>query len=136
MEHQLLTRSDIEYENFRNHEAGYTQVCIFTKIDGAWHVMAKSIVKAIIEKEYAYGKDPYVAKMIEVFEGHLQYFHIADVSILRRVWNPPAGNFNKVTFVPLVVFVARLSDVFPEIEGDDLIDLQVQLKEILTKLGD
>ena len=134
MEYPLLKASDIKTHYFRNQEAGYSQACLFTNLDGVWFVMAKSVVKAIIEKEYLQGKDPFIDKIIEVFGSQVSYFQIRDKSILQKVWSPPSGDFRSVTFVPIKELIPNLSEIFSEVEEEDLLDAQDQLKGFLDKI--
>jgi len=133
MDYPLLKPKDINIHYLRNENAGYSQAGLFTKMDGTWLVMAKSIVKTIVEKDYGYKKDPYIERIIEELDGNLYFFQIRDKKTLQRVWDTAAGDFNRVVFVPAHELITKLAEIFPEIDDEILLPVIAKVEEFLDK---
>jgi hypothetical protein len=135
MEYSLLKSADIKTHYLRNEEVGYSQACLLTHTDGAWLVMAKSIVKTIVEKDYGYRKDPYIKRIITALDGQLYFFQVRDKKVLQRVWDSASGDFNRVVFAPARELMTKLPEIFPEVDEDILLSVKAQLEEVLDKLS-
>lgn len=133
MPYPLLTSKDIITIYFKNNEYGYSFPYIFTTIDGEHYVMAKSVVRGVIDIDYNYGKDPYIDRVEKLFPLDIRYFEIKDKEILLKVWDK-AGNFPAIIFVKIGTLLQRLKEVFLELQDDRIYDIKIQLHSMTDKL--
>ena len=134
MPYPLLTSKDINTIYFKNNEYGYSCPYIFTAINGELYVMAKSVVRGVIDIDYKYGKDPYIDRLEKLFPIEIRYFEIKDKEILLKVWDK-AGNFPAIIFVKISALLPRLKVVFSELPDDRINDISNQLHSMIDKLN-
>jgi hypothetical protein len=134
MSYPLLTSKDISTSYFKNSELGYSLPLIVTTIDGEAFVMAKSVVRWLIESNYKYGKDPFINSIEKLCVADIMYFEIKDKEILLKVWDK-SGNFPAIIFVKIRTLLSRLKEVFPELSDDTINDISKHLKSVVEKVS-
>jgi hypothetical protein len=127
MLYPVLTQKDVSIKYLKNVEYGYTSPIISTAINNERYVMAKSVVRFVIEKKYKYGKDPYINRIERLLSREVTYFEIKDKNILLKVWDK-AGNFPSIIFVKLNTLLPILNEVFPDLSEDNINYIEEQLQ--------
>jgi hypothetical protein len=127
MSYPLLTSKDISTSYFKNNEFGFSLPLIVTTIEGETFVMAKSVVRWVIESNYKYGKDPFIDSIEKLCAADIMYFEIKDKEILLKVWDK-SGNFPAIIFVKIITLLSRLKEVFNELSDDTINDISKHLK--------
>ena len=130
MKYPSLSSKDTKIIYFHNIKAGYKQAFIFIANIKPLYVMAKSVVKGVIEKDYPYRSDPYIYKIKKSLPNDVLYYKITDTELLKKVWDRTTGNYSAVTFVKVDALLLILSEVFPELGTDALLSLKNQLHGI------
>lgn len=134
MTNPTLDPQKVRYKIFRNNSYHYSQTFIFVKKNDKWFVMAKSVVRGVIETDYPYNKDPYIKRIIEILPDSIAYFDIKNIGIIRRVWDPPKGKFGAVVFVATEDLMASLPETFSDLSSETHADIGIQISVMLGEL--
>lgn len=129
MSNPVLTQKDVSIKYLKNVDYGYTSPIISTAINNDKYVMAKSVVRFVIDENYKYGKDPYIDRIESLLACEVKYFEITDRNILLKVWDK-AGNFPSIIFVKLNSLLLILNEVFPGLSKDSINYIEKQLQTI------
>lgn len=127
MPYPILTHADLSTKYLKNIEYGYSSPIISTVINDERYVMAKSVVKFVIDENYKYGKDPYIDRIEKIFASEVKYFEIKDKNILLKVWDK-AGNFPAIIFVKIKNLLPVLKEVFPGLSENRIKYIEEQLQ--------
>jgi hypothetical protein len=134
MPYPLLTSKDISTSYYKNSAFGYSLPLLVTTINGEPFVMAKSVVRWLIESNYKYGKDPFINSIEKLCAADIMYFEIKDKEILLKVWDS-SGNFPAIIFVKIITLLSRLKEVFPGLSDDSINDISKNLKCLVEKVS-
>lgn len=136
MPYPQLTSKDTSSSYFKNNEYGYNFPFIFTTIDCEPYIMAKSVVKGVIEKDYKFGTDPYIERILKLNTSDVTHLDIdSDRSLILKVWGHNNGHFKDVVFVKVSALLLSLKVIFPELVDEMLNDISNQMNFMIDKLS-
>ena len=88
---------------------------VYCVLNDELHVIAKSIVKLLVETDYICGENPYILRTIETLPNDTVLLPVSGEKLLRKIWDNP-GDRKDVYFVKVKALINHLEEIFPDVE--------------------